>query len=118
MPCCLLLVSGVLSGCSSPKDEALDYYYQAQAAVEAGNTAEAKQCLTKSIELEPTAYALYHRATLRLQEGDAAGATADCQRGLQLDPEHGDLKWLLQEAGKGGKDRFQGKRAHPPSYYK
>ncbi len=118
MPCCLLLLWGVLTGCSSPKDEALEYYYQAQAAVEAGNTAEAKQCLTKSIELKPTAYVLYHRATLRLQEGDAAGAIADCQQGLQIEPEHGDLKWLVQEARKGATGRFRGKSAHPPSYYK
>ena len=117
----LLLVSVCLlgSGCGASndptKEPATQHLVAATIALQSGDTAAAKESLTKSIEAEPSAWAYAKRAKLLLEEGDAEAALADCRAGLELSPDNADLKWIQGEAKKPPKKRFKGRFAKPPS---
>jgi tetratricopeptide (TPR) repeat protein len=80
-----------------------------------GDNETALQELNLSIELEPGAWAYYHRAKIYREMGKDREATADCEAGLKLDPNHGELKWLRGELRKPADRRFQGRYAKPPT---
>ncbi|MCA9100586.1 MAG: hypothetical protein KDA63_05535 [Planctomycetales bacterium] len=92
-----------------------DLVRQAQDAAAAGELQKAIDLLTQALDERPSFYAYNERARIRLEQGDEAGALADCQAGLQLDPENSDLIWLQAELQKAPGDRFSGDAAEPPS---
>jgi lipoprotein NlpI len=110
----ICIIALVVAGCTAPEEEAINEYFAAQEAITSGDTETALALLTKSIEEKPTAYALYDRAKLYADAGDAASAIADCEAGLAIEPEHDDLKWLLAECKKPPQQRFKGRNAKPP----
>ena len=114
----LAVVVALLGGCTSESEQAEESFYEAVAAQQAGRNDEALRLLDSSLQAQPTSYAYYQRAKLRLKDGDDAGAIADCQAGLALVPVDRDLQWLLAEAQKPTIERFQGDYASAPSQNK
>ncbi|MEA1951000.1 MAG: hypothetical protein U9N87_06415 [Planctomycetota bacterium] len=106
-----------LAGCSeTPQVEpGVDVFMKAQEAIQAGNKPEAMKLLNQSIEAQPTFYAYAARGRLYLEMGNAQSAMADCQKGLELEPEDRDLKWLMSQIKLPAARRFQGAAAAPPS---
>lgn len=113
------LAFAFLLGCgggSKPADEpAVKHFIAAQEALTRGDKTAAMEALTKSIESRPNGWAYLERAKLYLEQDNDAAAIADCEAGLELEPENIDLKWLLGEAKKPKAERFKGKNAKPPS---
>jgi len=104
----------LLPGCSSEQQKLEDVYAKAAEAIEAGDMSTAIALLDQLIEARPQPGLYLERAQAKLKAGDDAGAKADCQEGLKLDPEDRDLKWLLSEMKKDTKQRFKGKNQKPP----
>ena len=104
----------LLAGCKSEQQTLEDIATKAAEALEAGDTTTAIACLDQLIEARPQPALYVERAQAKLKAGDDAGAKADCQEGLKLDPEDRDLKWLLSEMKKDTKQRFKGKNQKPP----
>jgi predicted Zn-dependent protease len=109
-----LAVSLLLVGCESEQAKLEDLYTKAAEAIEAGDMATAIPLLDELIAAAPQPGLYLERAQAKLKSGDDAGAKADCQEGLKLDPEDRDLKWLLAEMKKDSKARFKGKNQKPP----
>ncbi len=114
----LLLGSFLLAGCASEEESAREKFTSAYSAIAAGDTEAAMELLGESIETSPTSYAYYQRARLLTDADKVDEALADCEAGLQLEPEHADLKWLQDELQKPADKRFKGRNANPPSFYK
>lgn len=113
--CCVSVFS---AGCSDPGpqlDDSAEYFVEAQQALAEGNTQQALELLDKSIESRPDTWALYQRAKLHADQGNDEQARADCKAGLELNPDHSNLKWLAAELEKPAGQRFKGKNAEPPS---
>jgi tetratricopeptide (TPR) repeat protein len=114
MVICLLLS---FTGCSSDEVElgdATEHFLAAQEALDKGDQATALNELNLSIELQPDAWAYYQRAQILAEQKQFDAALADCRAGLELDPQHEQLKWLAGELRKPADRRFQGKNANPP----
>jgi tetratricopeptide (TPR) repeat protein len=109
----LVVVAGCGSGTSSEK--AYDHFVAAAQAVEAGDKETALSELSASIEKSPSAWAYFQRARIYVDQGKEAEATADIQKGLEIDPKNRDLMWLGAELKKPAAQRFKGKFANPPS---
>ena len=108
---CFLLAAG----CGEdPQVTADNAFYQAQDAASGGDKEQAVALLTQAIETTPRAYMYYERARLHLDLGKDEQAVADCEAGLQLDPEDKDLIWLMDETQKKPQARFRGRNAQPP----
>ena len=107
-----------LPGCATEVEQAEDLFQLAHTASAEGDTEAAIGYLTQSIEKNPTAYAYLERGKLRGQSGDAEGAIDDGRKGLELEPDSGDLKWLIDECKKPAGSRFENRNAEPPSFYK
>ena len=109
---------GVAAGCSayqSPKlDKASSLFVEASDAIDAGETEKAIELLTASIDEDPTTWACFQRAMLRVENGEDNEAIADCELGLTVDDSHPDLNWLLKELKKKPERRFKGKNRQPP----
>ena len=109
----------VVAGCGDSGGPELDdsahSFIAAQQALARGDTEKAMQQLTASITARPDAWAYYQRAKLYADAGNDRAALADCQAGLQLDPENANLHWLDRELKKTAGQRFKGTNAQPPS---
>lgn len=113
----VLMLAFVLgcSGRSGPAEKpAVQHFLAAQEAIAAGDTAAAKESLDASIAASPTSWALFERAKLLAESDDNDAAFADCDAGLELNPDSTDFKWLRSELKKPAKDRFKGRFAEPP----
>jgi tetratricopeptide (TPR) repeat protein len=86
----------------------------AQDALAKGDQQTALQELDASLAAQPDAWAYYQRARLLADMGQDQKAISDCAAGLQLDPAHGQLKWLQAELKKPAAARFQGRNKEPP----
>lgn len=114
----MLLSLSLVSGCGDkdPANQpAAKLLIAAHEALSRGDEAAAMEALSASLEANPTGWAYFQRAKLKLAQGDDAAAIADCQAGLELEPENVDLKWLMGEAKKPQQNRFKGANAKPPS---
>jgi hypothetical protein len=114
----LVLVAGFGVGCSSsepPIPSSAKLYLEAQTSLAAGDKGKAMEALNASIVGEPQPWALFMRAKLLLERGDEAGALKDCNAGLQIAPDDGNLAWLRAELNKPAASRFQGKFKVPPA---
>jgi tetratricopeptide (TPR) repeat protein len=111
----LVLAVGCDGGGQLKLDDSKSSLIEAQQALSDGDTEKAMELLSASIEAKPNPWAYYQRARLHVDAGDDAAAQADCQAGLELDPEHSDLQWLASELKKPAAQRFKGKNAEPPS---
>jgi tetratricopeptide (TPR) repeat protein len=109
----LLVVS---IGChrSEAPTEGYDHFVAASSALASGDKQTALAELTASIDERPTSWAYFERARLYLAQGQEQDAIADCQKGLELDPQSAQLKWLSGELKKPVARRFQGRFAKPP----
>lgn len=109
-----------MNGCSEKPvlDEAAVNLVDARDAIAQGETKLAKQLLDSSVAARPNTWAYYERARLLAEEGDEAGAQADIESGLELDPEHAELLWLEKQLKKSKRTRFKGKYGMPPSTHK
>ena len=70
--------------------------------------------LSATIESSPNDWAYFERARLLAEQGRDEEAANDVQKGLELQPNHPNLKWLDAELKKPANERFQGKFAKPP----
>ncbi len=107
-----------LTGCGQKDDPVgadVEHFLAAQEALERGDKDTAMTELNASIELRPDGWAYYHRAKLHAEAGQDEQATADCKAGMQLDPDHPELQWLLSEIKKKPDRRFQGRNAEAPT---
>lgn len=112
------LLIATLTGCGQKDDPVgadVEHFLAAQEALERGDKDTAMTELNASIELRPDGWAYYHRAKLHAVAGQDELATADCKAGMQLDPDHPELKWLLSEIKKKPDRRFQGRNAEAPA---
>ena len=116
----LLLFCGIPHvGCTKPPaEQAESKYLEALDALANDDTALALKLLDESLEADPTAWGFYQRAYIRTQSEEIEGAKEDCDRGLELDPKHADLRWLKGELNKPKASRFKGRYAFPPSTVK
>lgn len=115
---CALMMPLALLGCGSGEpdlSDGVEHFLAAQEALSSGDTEMALKELTLSIQLEPDGWAYYQRAKIYSEMGKDKEATADCEAGLKLDPDHAELKWLLAELHKPTDRRFQGRNANPPT---
>jgi tetratricopeptide (TPR) repeat protein len=110
-----LLSSGCGGASETPTTEGYDHFVAAATALESGNKETALSELNASIDDNPTAWAYFERARLYLEKGQEQDAVADCQKGLELDPQSHQLKWLSAELKKPAPKRFQGRLATPPA---
>jgi tetratricopeptide (TPR) repeat protein len=112
---CVLCIA--LLGCADQyqPDEADVSFGDAQKAFAAGNHDEALDLLNKSIEKKPAAWAYTLRAKVYVAKKDYAKAQDDTTKGLALDPNNRDLKWLDAELKKPEAQRFQGANKVAPS---
>jgi tetratricopeptide (TPR) repeat protein len=108
----LLVASGC--GSSTSASKSYDHLVAAAQAIEAGDQETAMAELSASLEKSPSAWAYFERARLHLEQGREQEALADCQKGLELDPKNGKLKWLSTELKKPSVQRFKGRFAKPP----
>lgn len=106
----------VLGGCgpATSSRKAYDHFVAAVQAIEAGDKETALSELSASIEKSPSAWAYFQRARIYIDQGKETEATADIQKGLEVDPQHRDLKWLEAELKKPPAQRFKGRFAKPP----
>jgi tetratricopeptide (TPR) repeat protein len=95
-------------------DDSAKSFVAAQQAMAEGDKEKAKELLTNSIAARPDPWAYFQRAQLYADEGEDQAARADCQAGLELDPENTNLQWLAGELKKPKGNRFQGEFAEPP----
>lgn len=104
-------------GCGPSEDpigEDVSHFLNGKTAMDRGDTEVALQEFNKSIELNPDAWAFYYRAKLHADKNEDEKATADCEAGLELDPNHAELKWLQVELKKSPEQRFKGRNASAP----
>ena len=114
----LLLCVCLLGGCRKAQvlGEGTKRYLAGKEALEKGDNATALKEFDAAIASEPTAYIFLERAKLKHTLADDAGAIADCEEAIKLDPEHSaDAKWYLDELKKPKAKQFQGTDAAPPS---
>lgn len=98
-----------VAGCQREAgQQASDLAIAAQTAKAAGKLPRAKELLDEAIQLHPIAHFYLERARIHAELGEIDAAIADCQRGLELEPDHSELVSLLQECRKPAKERFQG----------
>ncbi len=93
----------------------MTHILDAQRALDSGNREEAMAALAASLEEEPNVWAYFQRAKLHLDMGDEEAAAADCQKLLELEPDHVDGRWLQTQIKKDPAKRFQGRDEQPPS---
>jgi tetratricopeptide (TPR) repeat protein len=110
----LLLVSGC-GGSDRSASSAYDSFIEAVKAIEAGDKETAFNELSASIEKCPTDWAYFERARIYLDKGQEQEASADCQKGLELNPKYANLVWLSGELKKPPAQRFKGRFAKPPA---
>lgn len=113
-----IVAAGFLLGCGEAEYQPPEQdrvFFMAQAALAEGNREKALELYSQSLATHPTPYGYMARAKVQLDLGDEGAATKDCESGLQLDPEDGDLLWLRGEIKKPAAQRFQGANALPPS---
>ncbi len=111
-------LTGMHLGCGESGSRippSMSHIVDAQRALESGNQSEAMAALAASLEEEPNVWAYYQRAKLYLDMGDDEAAAADCQKLLELEPDHVDGRWLMAEIKKDPAKRFQGRDEQPPS---
>lgn len=99
----LLLALGAVAGCRTEKlglDEAGELFVAAQKAFDAGQPQAALESLNGSIAKRPEPWSYLLRAKVHLKMGNDDAARQDCDAGLQLEPEHTDLKWLKEQLAK------------------
>lgn len=70
--------------------------------------------LTAAADTSPNGWVYFERARLQLDQGKEQEAAADCQKGLELEPDNSQLKWLTAELKKPAAQRFKGRFANPP----
>ena len=105
-------------GCGKPVDPVgkdVEHFLAAQEALERGDKDTALQELNASIEVRPDGWAYYYRAKLHSDSGNDELAIADCEAGMELDPDHPELKWLRAELKKQPSRRFKGRNASAPT---
>jgi tetratricopeptide (TPR) repeat protein len=108
------LVASGCGGSSTSTSKAHDHFTAAAAAIEAGDKETALTELSATVESSPSSWAYFERARLYLDKGQEQDALADCQKGLELDPQYRDLLWLAAELKKPPPQRFKGRLAKPP----
>ncbi len=105
-------------GCGGSQEKALPGFAQsfseAQAAIDAGDTAGALTALQASIDAEPTVFAYMERIKLNGKQGNDAAVEEDVQAILELDKENRDVAWIRAEMKKPAAARFD-PTAKPPS---
>jgi len=106
----------VIPGCGrkTSTSKAYNHLVAASNALSAGDKDTAFAELTASLTTSPSAWAYFERARIYLDKGQEEEALADCQKGLELDPQYPDLLWLAAELKKPPAQRFKGKFAKPP----
>lgn len=104
-----------VAGCGDSQPEELTVFREAMDAIAAGDKVKGMELLNKCLEIKPSHYAYYERARLHMENKEIPKAIEDCKKGLELDPENKDLKWLLAELEKPEPKRFQGPAALPPA---
>jgi tetratricopeptide (TPR) repeat protein len=118
----LLLVAILSVGCSSSDGPNLDdadrHFIAAEKAMAAGDKEQAIKELDASIAVRPTSWAYFKRGQLHAAVGNDQQAQADVQKGLELNPEDKDLKWLEKELKKPATRRFKGAAGQPPGMSK
>jgi tetratricopeptide (TPR) repeat protein len=118
---CFVLLMFVFpaSGCGDSDkgvpEAAVNHFIAASKAIADGDREAALRELTASIEQKPTAWAYYQRAKVLLDGGQESEAADDCVKGLELEPDHRDLKWFAGELKKPAAKRFRGRYKNPPS---
>jgi hypothetical protein len=110
-----LLILGCGGASETPATEGYDHFVAAATALEGGDKQAALTELNASIDDNPTAWAYFERARLHVENGQEQDAVADCQKGLELEPQSAQLKWLSAELKKPAPKRFQGRFAKPPA---
>lgn len=102
-------------GTSGDTSSATNHSVAAATAMAAGDKETALAELTAAINDNPSSWALFQRARIYVDQGKQAEAEADIQKGIEVDPNDADLKWLAAELKKPAAQRFQGRFAKPPS---
>jgi hypothetical protein len=110
----VLLCAGGCGGGSSSASKSYDHFVAAATALETGDKETAFKELSATIEMSPSDWAYFERARLLAEQGRDAEATADVQRGLELQANNANLQWLAAELKKPANERFQGRFAKPP----
>jgi predicted Zn-dependent protease len=105
------------AGCADrhAPDGADVYFGDAHKAFAAGELERALGLVSKSIDEKPTAWAYALRAKIHVENKDFAKAQEDAKRGLALEPENRELKWLAAELNKPPSQQFVGPNRLPPS---
>ena len=111
---CLLAVTGC-GAANSQSNQATEHYLAGKEAVERGDQDAALAAFDASLVEQPDPWTYLARAQLFVAMGEVEKAKADCQAGLQLDAEHRQLRWLLDELDKPAARRFRGGNKEPPS---
>jgi hypothetical protein len=103
----LVLVPVIFVGCGGSQQDGSQFQHDQAAtlfleAIQARQTDQAKavELLTQSIESRPSHNAYYQRAWIHGLQGRDNEARADVAKGLELEPENKQLKWLEGELKK------------------
>jgi tetratricopeptide (TPR) repeat protein len=111
---CSILLAFIGCGGGPSASKSYDHLVAAATAISAGDKDTALTELSASIEQSPSAWAYFQRARIYLEKGQESDAVADCQKGLEIDPNYRNLLWLSAELKKPAAQRFKGKLAKPP----
>lgn len=111
---CIVPLLGGCGGTPSEPTRSYNHLVAASEAIAAGDKEKAMTELTAVIDTSPNGWAYFERARLQLEQGKEPEAVADCQKGLELEPDNSQLKWLSGELKKPAAQRFKGRFAKPP----